>query len=262
MISSSESEKLLSVKNLNLVFNLNFYKSHSLRDNFVNFLKQPISFSKNKSDKFHVLKDINFDIIKGDRIGIVGVNGAGKSSLCRCLCGIYKPQTGSIDTIFQPRGIFNTNIGIVPELTGRENAKLLVSFLFGNYGHEERKLITEEAIKFADINEFIDIPFRLYSKGMQTRLYLSVVSSRPSEILILDEVFEGADANFSAKVSKRIKKLIDQSSAIIFVSHIEHQLKELCNRIIIIDKNSILFDGEIEAGLSLYSELIKNKHHG
>ena len=245
---------LIEVKNLGLVFQLPYMRQQTLRESFVNFTKNPIKWLSDKTEQLIVFDELNFTIYRGERVGFLGINGAGKTSLCRCIAKIYHPTKGSISAPDDVRAIFNTTVGIQPELTGRENAELLVEFMFPE-SHHDRKAIVEEALEFSELGEFLNSPFKFYSNGMQARLCLSLISAKSSEVLILDEVFDGADQFFRVKIQERIRKIIAQSGSVIFVSHSTEQLLSTCNRVLVFHKGKIVFDGDPEKAVSVYSTL-------
>jgi ABC-type polysaccharide/polyol phosphate transport system ATPase subunit len=230
------------------------HQASSLRDSFVHTIKDPIGTLFTSRDIKEVLKKINIKIFKGERVAFMGLNGTGKTSLCRMIAGIYHPTTGKVYVKGQTRAFFDTNMGIFPELTGRENAWILAQLIFPEI--EDHTELIQSALDFSELGPALDLPFRTYSNGMQTRLCLSVISSRPSEILILDEVFEGADAPFRKKISARILGAIQDSDAVIFVSHHEEQIETICNRAIVIGKGSVLFDGKPDQAAAFY----RNSH--
>lgn len=248
--TSLSKESLVRVQGLNLVLRPDFYRSTNWRDLFVRFSKSPLETIVQGKDRLHLLKDISFDVQPGDRIGLLGVNGTGKTTLCRCIAGIYQPSTGTVQTRGRVQAVFDTSVGLNPELTGRENAHLMVEFLYPT--DSDRHRMADEALTFADLREFADAPFRLYSNGMQARLCLSLVSCKPWDILILDEVFAGADAFFRDKIAARILKMIENSGAVIFVSHSAEEIRKVCNRVIILDQGHLVFDGAVEEGLRRY----------
>jgi ABC-type polysaccharide/polyol phosphate transport system ATPase subunit len=245
-------QPILEVNNLNLVLKVPQYRGSSLRDGFVNFMKSPFDSNLN-INRFHVLKDISFSLQKGDRLAILGRNGAGKSTLCRCLAGFYQPSTGKIVRNARLRAFFDTQMGIVPELTGRENAKLLLSFIFPELS-QEHETILEEAISFSELKGFADAPYRTYSNGMATRLCLSVITARPSQVLILDEVFDGADRFFQEKMKRRMLHAIHSSDAVIFISHSEDQVKAVANRALVLHESKIIYDGEVEEANAVFCD--------
>jgi ABC-2 type transport system ATP-binding protein len=241
---------LLDIQELNLAFPLRLITASSVRDVFISTMLGPFS-KKYDRTYFLALNNINLKIYEGDRIGLIGVNGAGKSTLCRCISGFYKPRDGKILRHGKIRALFESSIGLYPELSGRENARILAEIYYPNYRNEMEDIINE-SLEFSDLKEFIDAPIKTYSKGMLVRLTLSLLSARPADILILDEVFDGADEFFREKLSERINKLIEKSRAVIFVSHYEAQIQSVCNRAIVISEGKILHDGNIKEAYELY----------
>ncbi len=138
----------------------------------------------------------------------------------------------------------------MPELTGRENAHLLARLFFPEVS--DLNPLVNEAIEFSELGHFIDVPFRQYSKGMQARLMLSLISAKSTDILILDEVFDGADVFFQQKLSIRMKNFIQSAGATIFVSHSADQVREVCDKVLVMNKGKIGFLGDVEAGIEYY----------
>ena len=243
----------MSVKDLKVHFELDHYHQNNIRDVFVSALSHPIDTLLKPKELFYVLDGVSFQIEKGMRLGILGVNGSGKTTLCRCLAGMMKAQQGTIDSEAEVRAIFDTGTGIMPELTGRENAVLLARLFFPKV--KDIMPLVNESIEFSELGHFIDVPFKKYSKGMQSRLLLSLVSSKPTDILILDEVFDGADIFFQEKLAKRMRAFIEKAGATIFVSHSIDQIKQVCNKVMVINTGKIHFFGEVEAGIESYLSL-------
>lgn len=250
MKSTSTSDCIASIKNIALSFQLPVYNQDSLRSTFTNALSSPLTFIKRKPKSLIVFDNLSFDIHRGDRIGLIGVNGVGKTSLCRCIAKIYHPQKGTIRTNGSVRAVFDTAVGIQPELTGRENAYLLAEFLFPQI--KNKKQLVEDCLTFSELGGFLDTPYKFYSNGMQARLCLSLVSAKADDILILDEVFDGADQFFREKITARIKNIIQESGAVIFVSHSYDQILQVCNRVLILRDKKLIFDGDPILGQEIY----------
>ncbi len=253
MTSTSASEVLLSVKDIKIFFELEHYHHRGVRDVFVSAITHPFDYLMKQPELLNVIDGISFDITRGMRLGIIGTNGSGKTTLCRSLAGMIKPQAGTISSTNEVRAIFDTGTGVVPELTGRENAYLLARLFFP--GMRDLKPIVEEAISFSELGHFIDIPFMQYSKGMQSRLLLSLISSVPSEILILDEVLDGADVFFQKKLAERMRSFIQSAGASIFVSHSIDQIRQVCTQVMVLHKGKIHFMGAIGPGWNEYLKL-------
>ena len=243
---------LIEVKNVGLTFPAHIHKSGSVRDVFVKTVMHPLESLFRAPQMLEVLSGVDLSVHQGDRIALIGVNGAGKTSLCRTIAGFYHPTRGEVRLHGKVRAIFDTIVGIYPELTGRENARILVHFLYPDLENFEELL--SEALDFSELGRFLDTPFKFYSNGMQARLCLSVLTIQGTDILVLDEVFEGADQFFREKISKRVLKLIDASGAVIFVSHSEEQLLRVCNRAVVIQSGKVGFDGPVNEGLAFYRD--------
>jgi ABC-type polysaccharide/polyol phosphate transport system ATPase subunit len=250
MNSSSRSEVILTAKNIFFDYQLSLYQHSGLRDTFINALRNPWDFLFKKPEILPVLRGINFQLYKGDRLGLLGLNGAGKTTLCRILSGMMNPNAGEVICPGHVEAIFDVATGIMPELTGRENAYLLARLFYNT--REVSKELVEEALEFSELSHFLDAPFKTYSKGMQARLVLSLISSAPSNVLILDEVFDGADLFFKEKIAKRMIKKIEGSNAVVFVSHGPDQVLELCNRVLVLKNGVIEFDGPPQEAINFY----------
>jgi len=247
---ADQENTIVRVQGLNLIFGTKIYNDFSVRDRFIKILKNPWEVLLKTADQVHILRDISFTAKKGDRIGLLGVNGVGKTTLCRCLAGVYASTTGKVKIEGQVRAVFDVAVGIQPELTGRENAKLLSEFIYGDVPHRDE--LVAEALEFSELKEFLDAPYRIYSNGMQARLCLSLISAFPTDVLILDEVFEGADRFFKEKIAARIRKMIEKSGVVFFVSHTTEQVRQVCNRVIVLQSGKIAYDGPVEEGLRYY----------
>ncbi len=254
MSSTTASSVIAECNNLNLVYKLRLFQSAGLRDAVIRVTQNPLEVLFKKRDRLHVLNNISLQIRRGDRIGILGINGAGKTSLCRCFASIYGPTSGRISVPANVRAVFDTSVGIFPELTGRENAFLLAQFMYPEV-QAQHKDIVEEALDFSELGTFSMAPFKTYSNGMQARLYLSMISCRSPDLLILDEVFEGADKFFKEKIAKRIVKFIEGAGAVLFVSHLSDQVERICNRVIVLNNSRVEYDGSVSGGVQYFNRL-------
>ncbi|HGI5914505.1 TPA: ABC transporter ATP-binding protein, partial [Yersinia enterocolitica] len=195
-----------------------------------------------KSSQYKALDDVSIEINHGDRIGIVGRNGAGKSSFLKALCRIYEPTSGSIEVKGTIAPLLEIGAGFNPELSGRENIYLNGAILGNTL--KELRLLEESIIDFSELSEFIDVPVKYYSTGMYLKLAFSIATAVKPDILVLDELFAGGDAEFVNKAKVRMKDFIDNSSIMVFVSHQLELLEELCTRVIWIENGKIKEDGE------------------
>lgn len=237
----------IKIENLTLNFRLYHDKGQSLKEFFAGLLKHR---KKAKYSEFCALKNINLEIAHGDRIGIVGHNGAGKSTLLKAICGIYYATEGAVKVNGRIAPLLEIGAGFNIELSGRENIYLNGAIL--GYSKDKLKEIEFEIIEFTGLAEFIDTPVKYYSTGMYMRLAFAIATAVHPDILILDELFAGGDAEFIDKALARMHEFIDRSSIMVFVSHQPDLLRRLCNRVIWIDHGSIVADGEPDVVINNY----------
>lgn len=249
------SNSLLHISDLGVKFSLDFYKSGTVRDKFVSLLSSPLTIFTDNPTPHWAIRNINFIVERNDRVAILGKNGAGKTTLCRAISSMIYPTEGKIKTFGTIRSIFNASVGILPELTGRENMELLSMFIYPSLDRLQRAELLNEVISFAEIGAMIDTPFQHYSKGMQTRLFLSLISAAPADIILLDEVFDGADIFFQKRVLQRFYNLLEKSGATLFVSHSLDQVKATCNRAIVLDHGRIVFNGGTSDAIRFYQDM-------
>lgn len=229
------------VSDVSLDFRTYHNKSGSLKEAVINiFNKKKYTVSDKKT--FRALNNINLQINHGDRLGIVGHNGAGKSTLLKTLCRIYEPSIGNVNIVGRVAPLLEIGAGFNPELSGIENIYLNAAIL--GYNIKEIKKIEKDIIEFSGLEEFIDMPVKYYSTGMYMKLAFSIATAVKPDILILDELFAGGDAEFIEKAQSRMKSFIKDSSIMVFVSHQTELLEELCNRVIWIDHGMLKADGD------------------
>lgn len=188
------------------------------------------------------LDDVSFVLGDGARLGVVGGNGAGKTTLLRVLAGIYWPTSGHIQIDGSTVSLIDISLGIDPEATGRENIRLR-SVLMG-LSDEEIAAKTDEIIEFSGLSQYIDMPFRTYSSGMQLRLAFATSTAIRPEILIMDEWLATGDESFKDNANQRLKDLISSTKILILASHSRDLLLENCTRVIWLDHGRIRMDGD------------------
>jgi lipopolysaccharide transport system ATP-binding protein len=176
------------------------------------------------------LKDIDLQIVAGDRIGIVGHNGSGKSTLLRLLSGVYEPSSGKITRSGSVSSLVDISLGINGENTGRENIYLRGKLMGLTKKEIEEKI--DEIIEFSELGDYINLPVRIYSSGMLLRLAFSVSTSITADILIMDEWLSVGDGAFAERSSQRLRNLVDESEILVIASHTRELLEETCNKIV------------------------------
>ena len=198
------------------------------------------------------LRDISFEIREGDRLGLMGHNGAGKTTLLRLLAGAYPPTRGRILSSGRISTLFNALPGLATDGTGRENIMTCALHL----GLTRREILRkmDGIIDFAELGDFIDLPVRIYSAGMLTRLGFAIATSVEPEILLLDEGLATGDASFAQKAERRMNELIARASIFVVASHSDTLLASLCNRALLLEHGRVVRDGAADRLYSSYIE--------
>ncbi|WOD14040.1 ABC transporter ATP-binding protein [Paraburkholderia kirstenboschensis] len=174
------------------------------------------------------LQDVTLDLRQGDAVGLVGHNGAGKSTMLRTMAGVYKPTNGTVKRQGKTATVLELGAGIDPELTGYENITRMGVLL--GMSIAETKARVSEIESFTQLGNFLQLPVRMYSSGMATRLMFAVATSTRPDILLVDEVFGAGDAEFQEKARQRMAQLISSVGIFVFASHDHELIRTYCNR--------------------------------
>ena len=233
------TDPVISFENVSKEFNLSKLPVRSLQDRFVYWWRKDMRGKQH----FWALKDVSFKIYPGETVGIIGTNGSGKSTVLKLISRIIDPTLGTIRVDGRLSALLELGAGFHPDLTGRENIFLNGS-IFG-LGRKEMNSKLAKIIEFADIGEFIDVPTRNLSSGMQMRLGFSVAVHVEPQIILVDEVLAVGDYNFQLKCLDKIKGLQRSGVTIIFVSHDFSAVEDLCTRAIWLDDGVKKADGDV-----------------
>lgn len=207
--------------------------------------------SHDKNERFLALNDLSFDVEKGETIGIIGHNGAGKSTILKLICRVTAPSKGNIYMNGRITSMLEVGTGFHPELTGRENVYLNGAILGMTKAEIDKKF--DEIVEFSEVGQFIDTPVKRYSSGMKVKLAFSVASHLDSEIMIMDEVLAVGDVNFQNKCIDRMKQVAEKEGrTILYVSHNMATVKSLCNRCIVLSGGKKIFEGNTEEAIAIY----------
>lgn len=196
------------------------------------------------------LRDIDLDLSHGARVGLVGHNGAGKSTLLRLLSGIYEPTRGSADIRGRVAPVFDLGVGMDPEISGLEN--ILIRGLFLGMTRKQMLARVDDIAEFTELGDFLSLPLRTYSTGMRIRLALGVVTSIDPEILLLDEGIGAVDAAFLERARGRLSDLVARSGILVFASHSDEMLRQLCDTALLMEHGGIKAQGDLDAVLREY----------
>lgn len=198
------------------------------------------------------LDQINLSIEHGDLIGLIGHNGSGKSTLLRLLAGIYEPTHGDMQVSGHISTMLDITSGIEAEFTGYENITIRGTLL-----GLSKKQIAEKMQNIADFTElgdYLNMPIRTYSSGMQVRLAFAISASIQPDILLIDEIFGAGDSSFMEKARQRMISLLTQSSIVVMATHSDELISEFCNKVLLLEGGKVKFFGPVEEGLRLYHE--------
>lgn len=199
----------------------------------------------------HALKGISFVAYENESIGIIGSNGSGKSTLLRAITGLTPPAEGSVYARSRP-SLLGVGAALIPDLSGDKNITL--GGLALGYNREQVEQMREEITKFAELEEFIDLPMRTYSSGMAARLKFAIAASKEHDILIVDEALAVGDAKFRKRSEAKIREIRENAGTVFLVSHSMNSIKETCNRCIWIEKGVQKMDGDPDTVIKAYQQ--------
>lgn len=237
---------VISVQGAGVEFTLG-RRNQGLRE----LILRPDRARKLKTKQFWALRDVSFDVMPGEAIGVVGRNGQGKSTLLKLVAGVMIPDEGSVEVAGEVAPLIELTGGFVDDLTGRENVYLAA----GLHGMSKAQIDAkfDEIVEFAEVRDFLDTPYRHYSSGMKVRLAFAVVSQLDGSILLVDEVLAVGDKSFREKCYRRIGELIAAGRTLFLVSHSENDLKRFCTRGLYLRGGRLIQDGPLGEVLERYA---------
>lgn len=226
----------------------------SLKESFINLINRRSSGSR----FFQALKGVSFEINKGDCVGFIGPNGCGKSTLLKVIAGIIDPRSGSLVSSGVIAPLIELGAGFDGELSGEDNIWMSCSLM--GVPEEVIKNKLDDIIEFAELGDFIHAPVKTYSSGMYMRLGFACSTVIEPDILVVDEILAVGDARFQTKCLNRIREIQAADKTILLVSHDIHTVKSICNRVILLWRGEIIFDGDGDMAFEIYNQLLYEKH--
>jgi len=226
----------------------NLYKFYKLYDKPVDRLKESLNpFGRKYHHEFFALRDISFEIQRGETVGIIGKNGSGKSTLLKIITGIVTPSAGTVHVNGKIAALLELGAGFNPEFSGIENIYMTGTIMGYTRAAMDAKI--DDIVTFADIGEFIHQPVKMYSSGMFARLAFAVNTNVNPDILIVDEALAVGDMFFQAKCTERMKRMKEEGVTILFVSHDTGTVKSLCQRGLLINQGRLMLDSSADAAV-------------
>lgn len=243
--SDALMNNLISLNNVSLTYRVPHGAAPTLKETFMRILKR-----QNSDVQINAVKQVTFDVKRGEVLGVIGGNGAGKSSLLKILARVLPPTTGRVRIHGKISPMIELGAGFNGELSGRENI-ILYGTLLGRSPKEMEKQ-AEEIADWANLSNSIDLPLRTYSSGMVAKLAFSIATNQPSDILLIDEVLSVGDSDFQNKSFDRIKRLFKDKAAVVLVSHDMNAIRTLATKAIWLDNGRVAMYGNVKKVLESY----------
>lgn len=247
-IYDNTNDIAIDVKSLHKSFKLPTEQAFGLKQAFFNRLRGIKGYTEQK-----VLKGLDFEVKKGEFIGIVGRNGSGKSTLLKILAGIYYPEKGKVTINGNLVPFIELGVGFNPELTGRENVYMNGALL--GFSNEEMNTMYDDIWDFAELKDFQDQKLKNYSSGMQVRLAFSIAIRARGDILLLDEVLAVGDAAFQQKCANYFESLKTKNQTVVLVTHSMENVRKFCTRAILLENGKIVKNGNPDEIADAYMKL-------
>lgn len=218
-------DTIIKVDHVYMKFNLASERVDNFKEYVIKTLKKQISY-----DEFWALKDVSFDVKKGESLGLIGLNGSGKSTMLKTIAGVLKPTKGNVTINGNIAPLIELGAGFDMDLTARENVFLNGALL--GYSRKEMQGYYDDIVAFSELQDFMNVPVKNFSSGMVSRLAFAIATIGIPDILIVDEVLSVGDFHFQEKCEKRIKKMLNQGTTLLFVSHSIEQVMMLCDKVV------------------------------
>lgn len=243
-----EEQIMVKAEHVSMKFNLSSEKFDNIKEYFIKNIKRQVSY-----DEFWALKDVSFTVKKGESLGLIGLNGSGKSTMLKTIAGVLKPTKGSVVVFGSVAPLIELGAGFDMDLTAYENVFLNGALL--GYRREEMEGYYDDIVSFSELEGFMNVPVKNFSSGMISRLAFAIATIGTPDILICDEVLSVGDFRFQKKCEERIQRMIDKGTTILFVSHSIEQVKKICNKILWLDHGNVKMFGDAEEICDIYSKI-------
>ncbi|MBR2407538.1 MAG: ABC transporter ATP-binding protein [Lachnospiraceae bacterium] len=244
-----EEKNVVSVKDLGVKFHLSEQKVDNLKEYVIRIVKRQMRYKE-----FWALRNVSFDVKKGERVAILGLNGAGKSTMLKVIAGVLKATEGKVSRSGVLVPLLELGAGFDLQYTGAENIYLYGAML--GYSKAFLKEKYDEIVEFSELGDFIHVPLKNYSSGMRARLGFAIATLVEPDILILDEVLSVGDVQFRKKSENRIKEMFDKGITVLFVSHNLVQVRSLCTRAIWLENGHVVEDGPVDEVTAHFEEKV------
>ena len=239
---------MIEVKNVSMRFNMAKEKHESLKEYFLAAVQGRLQF-----EEFYALRDVSFNVEKGDFYGLIGLNGSGKSTLLKIISGVFKPSSGSTVVHGTIAPLIELGAGFDMDLTARENIYLNGTVLGMTPKYIDSKF--DEIVEFSELQDFLDVPLKNYSSGMVSRIAFAIATVTKPDVLIADEILSVGDFLFQEKCEKRMRELMSGGTTVILVSHSIEQIERMCNKVTWLEKGRVRMTGDMRTVCDAYKAL-------
>ena len=241
-------DTIITVNNVSMKFNLAKERVDNIKEYIIRAVK-----GKLEQDEFWALTDVSFEVERGDAVGLIGLNGSGKSTMLKTIARVLKPTKGKVTVNGSVAPLIELNAGFDMDLTGRENV-----YLNGAILGRTRKMsdsLLADIVEFSELEEFMDVPMKNYSSGMVSRLAFAIATAEYADILIVDEVLAVGDYKYQDKCIGRIKEMMTKGTTVFFVSHDIEQVEELCNKVVWLKDGRVHMQGDTWTVCNAYKQM-------
>lgn len=242
-----KNDNIIEVNNVTMRFNLAEQRTDTLKEYVLKLISGKLHFNE-----FYALKNVSFQVKRGEAVALIGKNGSGKSTMLKILAGVMYPTEGSVEVNGSMAPLIELGAGFDLELTARENIYLNGAIL----GHDRAFMDQhfEEIVDFSELRDFLDVPLKNYSSGMTARLGFAIATVIQADILVVDEVLAVGDVRFQEKCKEKIANLLERGTTLLFVSHSEDQVKQLCPKSVWLDHGNLMAFGDTEEVYDMYEK--------
>jgi homopolymeric O-antigen transport system ATP-binding protein len=245
---------LIDLRHVSKRYWLRKNRSGELKSRFLGLLDRS---RRERREELWALRDVSFSVGRGESVALVGRNGSGKSTLLKLVAGIHQPTAGRVlvERGIQIGTLIELGIGFHLELSGRENVSLNAAI----HGMTAEQIadIYPAVVEYAGLRDFMDVQLKNYSSGMQMRLGFAIAANLDPDVLLLDEIFAVGDEEFQKQCRRTIAQFLANGKTILFVSHAAAAVRDVCQRVCLLEHGQLLFDGPVEDGLEAYQQLIQ-----
>lgn len=250
-VDYSKQPMAVEVKDVTMIFNMASESLGSLKEYFISLARHKLFF-----EEFRALKNISFDVHRGEVVGLVGTNGSGKSTMLKIIAGVLEPSEGEVKVHGNIAPLIELGAGFDLELSARENIYLNGALL--GYTKEFIDANFDGIIEFAELKDFVDMPLKNFSSGMVARIAFAIATITEPDILIVDETLSVGDVFFQQKCERRIQHFIESGDVtVLFVSHSMEQVERICQRAVWIEKGDLRMDGPVDEVCKAYHDQFK-----